>query len=374
MNAMSAIDKHAKDSQKLVGDEYSNVHGDEIINTPPNALVEKLYSADLQDIEDPGVKTILKTVENRLKRNGIVKSEPSVGPDGSYNYDLTGKGMTAQQNEELRKLLNGLDATGNAGRVKSQLIRSIDDSVTREGGTDVYGGARAAAKERFGDLDNPAVQKTLDTFGELGQGKTAQSFIKSQVVSAPIQDVKALVDTTNKIIDPAQKKQALESMKGGVLSYLKEKSVNPNSGQFSGAKLSDAMREIGDDKLRLVLGDADLGKLKSTAQAGLDATYQPAYSAVNSSNTAPALLSLTQKARAIPGVPLLVTDEAQKMAAKSGYNKQLGEALAAKPQGQLPELSPRAKQIGEMLLQMGIPTSQASLDRFRKRPNQNSQQ
>jgi hypothetical protein len=65
--AMSGLDKIARDSQKVVGKEYEGIHGEDIINPTPNALHEKLYSADIQDIEDPAVKTVIKTVENRLK-------------------------------------------------------------------------------------------------------------------------------------------------------------------------------------------------------------------------------------------------------------------------------------------------------------------
>jgi hypothetical protein len=364
MTALKGVDQVAKDSQAEVSKAYGAVHGEDVINPPPNALVEHLFSADLQDIEDPSVKTVIKTVENRLKRNGIVKTEPSVGPDGSYNYELTGKGMTAKQTEELRKLLSGLDApNSNSARVKGQLIRALDESITREGGQDVYGAARSQAAERFGTLDNPATQRALDTFGELQQGKTAQNFIKSQVIDAADQDVQALVKTLG------SNKEALDAMQAGVLKHLESKAVNPNSGQFSGAKLSDALREIGDNKLTAILGPEKAAQLKSLAQAGVDATYQPAYSAVNSSNTAPMLLSLTRNVRKIPLMPNIVTDELQRSVEVSGAQKQLANALLAKGEGTLPQ-SPQMRRLIEALQSMSAPASVTTLDQRRKAANQ----
>lgn len=365
--AMKGVKGYADDAQREVGKAYDAVHGEDIINPPPNALVERLFSADLQDIEDPAVKTVIKTVENRLKRNGIIKTEPTVGPDGSYNFELTGKGMTAKQTEELRKLLNGLDTPGNAGRVKSQIIRSIDESTTREGGQDVYGAARAQAAQRFDMLDNPATQRALNTLGELEQGKTAQNFIQSQVVNAADQDIAALTKTL------AGDKEALDSLQAGVLQYLESKAINPNSGQFSGANLNRALIDIGQNKLKLILGDkAD--ELWSLSRAALDATYQPPYAAVNHSNTAPMLLNATTNLRKIPIVGNLVTDEAQAAIKASGAKNQLADALLAKGDAPMPAESPQVRRLVEALRAAAAPTSVSAIDQRRKATDKRAKQ
>jgi hypothetical protein len=89
------------------------------------------------------------------------------------------------------------------------------------------------------------------------------------------------------------------------------------------------MREIGEEKLQAVLGVAQLKKLKDLSRAGIDATYQPPYAAVNSSNTAVPVIG-----------PLLLPDAIEKIAARSGYGSQLQGALAARPTRNLPELPP----------------------------------
>lgn len=360
---MRGVDKLAREKQSKVGEAYDAVRGEDFINQPPNALVERLFSADLQDIEDPAVKTVIKTVENRLKRNGVVKSTPTVGPDGSYSFELTGKGMTAKQTEELRKLLNGLDTPGNAGRVKSQIIRALDESITREGGQDLYGAARAQAAQRFESLDNPAAQRALDTLGELQQGKTAQNFIEQQVVGAADQDVSALVKTLE------GNKDALDAMKAGVLQWLEEKAVNVNSGQFSGAAFNKALESIGDTKLRAVLGEQTAQKLKSLSRAALNATYQPPYSAVNASNTSPMLLSATTNLRKIPVIGGLVTDETQGAIQASAARKQLADALSRRGNAPLIEDSRQVQSLVEALRAMSAPSAAASLDQRGKPAN-----
>lgn len=366
--AMRGVKGYADAAQKEVGAAYTAVHGDDIINPPPNALVERLFSADLQDIEDPAVKTIIKTVENRLKRNGIVKTEATFGPDGSYNFELTGKGMTAKQTEELRKLLNGLDASGNAGRVKQQIIRAIDESVLREGGQDVYGAARSQASQRFDMLDNPATQRALGTLGELEQGKTAQNFIQSQVVNAADQDVAALTKTL------AGNKDALDSLQAGVLQHLEGKAINPNSGQFSGAAFNKALIEIGQPKLVAVFGEDRARELWSLSRAALDATYQPPYAAVNHANTAPMLLNATTNLRKIPVVGGLVTDEAQAAIKAHGAKSQLANALLAK--GDAPPIpeSPQLRRLIQALQSVAPPSAATAVNERRKPANKRAKQ
>lgn len=363
--AMKGVKNYADEAQREVSKAYAAVPGDDIINPPPNALVEKLFSADVQDIEDSSVKSIVKSVENRLKRNGVINSEPTIGPDGSYNFELTGKGMTAKQTEELRKWLGELDATtANSLRIRSQIVKALDESVTRGGGQDVYGVSRAQASQRFDMLDNPATQRALGTLGELEQGKTAQNFIQSQVVNAADQDVVALTKTL------ARDKEALDSLQSGVLQYLEGKAINPNSGQFSGAAFNKALLEIGHPKLAAVLGEQRASELWALSRAALDATYQPPYAAVNSSNTAPMLLNATSNLRKIPVIGGLVTDETQAAIKAAGARGQLADALLAK--GQAPAIpdSPNMRRLVEALRAASTPAAPTAVNERRKAADQ----
>lgn len=353
---MKSLDDLSEASQAEVGKLYTAIReakGDDL------AFDGRSLKSTLDDLKDNAYsEKLVQSVTNKLRRFGMI------GNDG----ELTTNTLTVAQAEELRKFVNKLP--NDFG--KRDIIKAIDSDVIEGAGEDAFKAARDAAGKRFAMLENPSTQRALNAYGELTQGKTAQNFIKSQVIDGATQDVKSLISTLSKIEDAGKRAEAMEALRGGVLTHLQSKAINPNSGQFSGAMLNRAMREIGDEKLQLILG-GDYQKLQSLARASLDATYQPAYSAVNNSNTAPMLMGLMQRARTIPGVPLLVTDEAQRLAAQSGYQNQLAEALSAAPRTQVP-LLPRAREIGQVLSERavgpGAIASQSALNERRKAADQ----
>lgn len=355
MAAMQSLDDLATASQKDVSKIYEGVRaarGDQL------ASDAQQLASTLDDLKDNTyAEKLVSSVSNKLRRFGMLDKEGN----------LTKNTLTVTQAEELRKFVNTLPNDFGKG----QIIRAIDADVMQGLGDDAFGTARGAAQARFKVLDNPATQRALNTLGELGQGKTAQNFIKSQVVDAADQDVASLVSTLQKV--PPKKMpdgstiEAIDSLRAGILQHLQDKAINPNSGQFSGASLAKEIRNIGETKLIRILGVKQFQQLQNLSRAALDATYQPAYSAVNASNTAPMLLSLMQKARAIPGVPILVTDEAAKIAARSGYKSQLADALAARGSSELPQLPSSILDLAQIARLSGSPASAAFLNALRQK-------
>lgn len=348
MAIMQALDNLSSSSQKDVGALYKMVRetSGDMLASDAKALVSTLD--DLKD--NTYAEKLVSSVQNKLKRFGMLDK------DGN----LTANTLTVNQAEELRKFVNTLP--NDFG--KKDIIRAIDTDVLQGAGSDAFEAARGAAQKRFAMLENPVTQKALNAYGELTQGKTAQNFIKSQVIDAAEQDVTTLLNTL-KNLPEKEAAQAVDSMKSGVLQYLESKAINPNSGQFSGAKLNDAIRQIGEGKLRKILGEQEFKQVSSLARAGLDATFEPAYASVNHSGTAPMLLSLTQKARAFPGVPLLVNKELENLAARSGYRKQLADTLAAGVENTMPQLSPRVRSLIDMIRGAGAPAAVVTADQIR---------
>ena len=355
MTVMRTLDDLADASQKDVGALYEQVRqakGGDLASDARN-LVQTLD--DLRD--NTYADKLVTSVLNRLRRFGMVDKEGA----------LTANTLTVNQAEELRKFVNTLP--NDFG--KRDIIRAIDADVLTGAGEDAFAGARSAAQQRFAMLENPATQRALGTFGELSQGKAAQNFIRSQVIDAAEQDVQSLVAT---LARSPNGQEAMNSLRAGVLQHLEGKAINPNSGQFSGAALNRAIGEIGEGKLIRILGVDQFRQLRSLARAGVDATYQPAYAAVNNSNTAPMLLSLMQRSRTVPGVPLIVTEEAQRLAAQSGYRRQLAEALAAQSGGRLPAASPRLENLARTLAASAAPSSNAALNEARGSANHRRKQ
>jgi hypothetical protein len=342
---MKSADDLAKMSQKDVSaiyDEVRATHGNELASDAQN-VVSTLAHPDVAD--NAYAEPVINSVTKRLKRLGMI--------DGDGN--ATTNTMTVTQADEFRKFLGNLKSGDpKTDRIVGQIMKAHDQDVLGGAGSDAMAPARAAASERFASLENPATQRALNAYGELNQGKTAQNFIQTNVINGADQDVASLLDTLGKL-PPDQAKSATDAIKAGVVRHLQDKAINENSGQFSGAKLNTALNDIGDVKLARIFGAKSAEELRNLARAGLDATYQPPYSAVNNSNTTPMLLSLTRNARVIPGVPLLVSDEAQKLAGRVGYASQLKDIRAAQSEAPLPEVPNILKQIAGLLPRSAAP-------------------
>lgn len=351
MTVMKSLDELATASQEDVGKLYKLVRdtkGDQL------ASDARSIASTLEDLRDNTyAEKLVSSVTNKLRRFGMLDAEGK----------LTDNTLTVTQAEELRKFVNKLP--NDFG--KQDIIRAIDADVMSGMGEDAFAAARGAAKSRFAMLENPATQRALNTLGELTQGKTAQNFIQTQIINGAEQDVTALVSTISKLPkDEATK--AMDALKAGVLQHLEDAATNPNSSRFSGAAFNKAIDAIGEPKLIRILGAEQYKRLQNLARAALDATFEPPYSAVNHSNTAPMLMSLMQKARAVPLVPALVTEEATKIAGRAGYRNQLAEALAARSQAQLPRI-PQGAQDLAALLRSGAATAPAGAISQQRRPH-----
>lgn len=353
MTVMGSLDDLAKSSQKDVSAVYDtvrNARGEELASDARN-----LHST-LDELSDsPAADPVTEAAKRRLKKLGMLDD------DGN----LTDKSLTVTQSEGLRQFINQQPNVYG----KSQIIKAIDSDVLGGLGEDAFKGARAGAKQRFDMLNNPTTQKSLNNFGELTQGRAAQSFIKSQIVAAPEQDVASLLTTIGKIPNETQRSAAVGAIRGGVMDHLQDAATKQN-GQFSGTALTKAMDAIGDNKLQAVLGADAHGQLRSLARAGTDATYEPAYGAVNHSNTTPMLLSLVKGGRGLigPNLPLIndtVVGALEKQAGRSDATKKLADALSAsigKPSGGLsPELQ---KRLAALLTSGAAPTAATGVNQL----------
>ncbi len=352
---MESIGDLADTSQKEVGRLYNEVEqkfGSQL------ASDAKQLKSVLEELRDNAYSEKLVTsVSNRLKRFGMLDNEGN----------LTANTLTVKQAEELRKFVNTLP--NDFG--KRQIVNAIDQDVLGGFGDDAFKAARSAAAGRKGMLENPATQKALSALGELSEGKTAQNFIRTQVVNAADRDVNTLMATIEKM-EAGPRNEALGALRAGVMSYLRDKAINESSGKFSGSAFNKALGEVGAPKLQQIFGTQMARELRSLGKAALDSTYEPAYSAVNTSNTAPALLTLMRGGRGLVGLDVPFINEVTEQAlARSAYGKQLSQVLAAPPTSPLPPLNPRASEMLGLLGPSLTPAANAALDQKRKKTNAN---
>lgn len=341
---MQGIQEVSEESQKEVGALYTIVR-----DTRGNELASdaRQLHATLDDLSDNAyAEKLVQSVKSRLKRTGMVDS----------NGNLTNQTLTVDQAEELRKFVNKLP--NDFG--KRQIIQAIDQDVLGGLGDDAFGTARKAASDRKELLANPATQRALNTLGELQEGKTAQNFIRQQVVNASEKDLGTLLKTLS------TKPESIKALQAGVIRHFEEAAINPNSGKFSGAALNNAIDDFGQPKLVVLFGQDEAAKLNSLAQAALHATYEPPYSAVNHSGSGTTLLSMVRGARQVVGVNLpLVNEAAEQGAIRRGYQAQRNAAFAAQS---TPRVDSQAgKAIGAAIGAAGGPSAPSAVEELRKR-------
>ena len=97
---------------------------------------------------------------------------------------------------------------------------------------------------------------------------------------------------TLKFIDPATK----DTIRNNVVSYIKNAATNgqPNeTARLSGDAMRKAIARIGDNKLKLLFSQDEIAQLKAIERVAKYEGFLPVGSAVNTSNTASALMSRT---------------------------------------------------------------------------------
>ncbi len=158
--------------------------------------------------------------------------------------------------------------------------------------------ARAAARERF------AWQESSRPVAAILDGAEPDTLVQRFLVGGSVSDARALAQNG----DPAALRDAL-------LYHLKSKAVSGASDEvakFSQSAFNKAMRDIGEDKLRIFLSPEEIAQLQANGRVASYMQVQPVGSAVNNSNSG-ALLA--QKANEwlsmIPAGKMLIADPMQ---------------------------------------------------------------
>lgn len=158
--------------------------------------------------------------------------------------------------------------------------------------------ARAAARERF------AWQESSRPVAAILDGAEPDKLVQRFLVGGSVSDARALAQNG----DPAALRDAL-------LNHLKSKAVSGASDEvakFSQSAFNKAMRDIGEDKLRIFLSPEEIAQLQANGRVASYMQVQPVGSAVNNSNSG-ALLA--QKANEwlsmIPAGKMLIADPMQ---------------------------------------------------------------
>lgn len=293
-SVINATVKRWRDTQKEVGAIYKDIetkHGNMPVSD--ESLLPFLSKID-EMADDATSGSITNSVINRLKRYGVMDED--LNPVGS---------LTLKQAESMRKFINKLSDGGdpNLIRVKGEIIDGLDDSVIESVGDDVFSTARDAARQRFSEFGVKSLQN-------ITKGAQNADDLVAKISKLPVKELEALKNSLSKSPEGLQ---AWEDARLRVLDGIWQKATagKGRDGVFSGAAYDRAIKALG--KRGEVLFKDEWQTLQNTQRAGLDLTYQPPFSAVNYSNTTPALFNLMQRSRMLPAI-----GDALSSAGKSG--------------------------------------------------------
>lgn len=181
---------------------------------------------------------------------------------------------------------------------------------------DAFNKARSANRNYMNIVEKtPALKAVRDG---VEPDKFVQTYILGSGGKSNIADVKNLRESLK------DNKQAVETVRGQMLSFLKSKATGGNADEvanFSPSGYNSALKNIGDEKLNLFFTPEDIKMLKAIGRVSSYEKFQPSGSAVNNSNTSAALFTaMIDKVanspiiRKIPLGGALISDPAKDMA------------------------------------------------------------
>lgn len=303
-----------KGAHEKLGEEVSQVyqlarqHMGAGQKLPADSVRQRVTDA-ITDFEDvmPG------PIVNRLREFGL---------DGRWQGKAT-RELTVDDADKLLKLVNkrysSADPAGKAAmdEVRGALKEVVFDAAKAGNeGAKRFTEAWSAARARFQTFEPKPLASIVE-----GKVNTA-NFLETNVLKGNPKDLAALKDVTTQNAGG----QAWNDLRGQAWQWVLDKATQNGRGSFSGARFNDALKQIGPDRLKVLFPD-ELQQIMQLGRASEAMTYQPALSAVNNSNTTPALIGqLLRAGNRIPGLNLATQPISQEVQA-SATQKLLAKAL-----------------------------------------------
>lgn len=209
--------------------------------------------------------------ENSALRRGInayAKEQGMVGPEGNLQP------VTVQTAEGMRQYLNSQWSPQNSGLI-GKIKEALDTDVTKAGGDDIYGSARALHAERKNTLDNPnGISSLLNESGPGGINQVVpDEKVANKVLTMPTGQLSHIVDTLNALPESLapQGQQAIAEMKGALAKQIYK--AGDSGGTQAGASVWNAAnvtRELNAQrsKMGLLFSPEEIAKFQTLNDAG----------------------------------------------------------------------------------------------------------
>jgi hypothetical protein len=183
-----------------------------------------------------------------------------------------------------------------------------------------FDAARREAARRFGwQESSPAVEAALG-------GAQPDKFVQQFVINGSVRDARTVAQNVDST-----------AVRDSIVAHLKSRALtgaDDEVGKFSQSAYNKALREIGEEKLRIFFDPAEIGQLRALGRVASYAQVQPVGSAVNNSNSGAlgvgAVLDALRGLGATPLVGRMVSGAATSIQQRQAQNAGRG-LLAPQP-------------------------------------------
>jgi hypothetical protein len=204
---------------------------------------------------------------------------------GRYaDADGGASGLTVSQSEELRKFIGNLGSNDRQGFAMRKVFQNaLDADVLDNFGGTPFANARAAAAARFAEFG-----KTLP--GKVAAGDIPAERMGARLMSAPLDDVRALRTSLTSGATADRGKGALDAIGAEVMDEILKKHI-PSEGTIKGGSLFKEFQRNA-PRLQIILGPERYKEMRHLALAARYATADVPKAGVNYSNTATTIAAM----------------------------------------------------------------------------------
>jgi uncharacterized protein YukE len=238
--------------------------------------------------------------------------------------------FTVQKAEQIRQAIND-QMPKIPGRERTALqavnhhlqteIDSLGDTLGGQSG-EAFKAARAAASQRFGELDrSPALKAATQDF-------EPNDFVDKFILKAKPTHLSALVS------DLRRNPELLSEAKGQVIDFLKSKALSGQTdeyGKFSQAGLKNGINAIGEERLKRLFSPTEVEEIKRIQRVAAAIMVRPAGGSVNESHTSQAIANLLTRLANVPYLKELAINPIMNLKMQGRVNQALNPGVQVTP-------------------------------------------
>lgn len=304
--AIKAIQRQDEAAEKAVSNLYQQYDKSGLRNT--NVPDQRIAQTLGEVADEIGVENIPAPVLNRLKSFGFMDATRT-------------KQLTIGEADKLNRLINNNNpGFGPQSLALGKIKRAINESlieIPEAGAAGPLLEARKAAAERF------AAQRAGKGVSQAIKDVPPDKFLEQNVLGGSVRDLRQLRESLSQTDEGLA---AWGGLKARTWESLIDDATSGGNQPLTGARLNRALRKVGPDRMKELFTPEEIAKIQQLQRGVENMTTPPNLSAINYSNTTPALMGMVSRANKVPGLSM-ITDPIERRMQQSATESTIAAAL-----------------------------------------------